>query len=251
MTLQRRRWVLAPIAAVSFEDRDDQTTRPTTPADDRRLARLLDDAYLGTIDYDDAADHVAELETWRKIDGADDEASRLAIADGEVVGACLVGRELGAPFLYEIAVINKLRRHGLARALLDQALSALAVRGEPHIAAWVTDGNTASEALLSSAGFVQVTPAVEPAEALGYYRAAGTVRSVAPDPDVPLAVTVDEPGPVLWVIDGHRPSESVIVHDVTVSVRHLEPSSPEITELAARAMPLRGVAWLLSLRTDR
>ncbi len=124
-------------------------------------------------------------------------------------------------------------------------------RGEPRIAAWVTDGNTASEALLSSAGFVQVTPAVEPAQALGYYRAAGAARSIGPDPDAPLAVSVDEHGPVLWIIDGGRRSGTVLVHDVTVSVRHLEADAPEVATLATSAMPLRGAAWLLGLRTDR
>lgn len=242
----RRRWVLAPVTA----SRRPSTAelRQTTAADDAALATLLDQAYVGTIDHDPEADHVGELETWRTVDGADDEASFVAHLDGELVGASLIGRELGAPFLYEIAVLEGGRGRGIARALLHASLDRLASRREPHIAAWVTMGNVGSESLLVGAGFVPVTPPVEPAAALGYYRAASAVRLIDPPKSAPLAATIDEHGPTLWVVGTAQPDQTVTVHDTQVVVRHLDADDEALNDVANLAMPLRGAAFLLARR---
>lgn len=247
MTRRRRRWVLAPVA--QRPEPPGPVLRSTSPTDDHLVADLLDRAYLGTIDHDPDANHASELQTWRDIDGADDQASALAQDGDQLIGVCLIGRELGAPLLYEIAVLGSHRRRGVARLLLDHSLTVLAARQEPHIAAWVTDGNTASEALLSNAGFVPVTPPVGGTQALGYYRAAGAVGAVEAGPDAPLAVTLDDEGPTLWVLDGDHPPTFVTVRDVDVQVCHLGPTSPQVRELASRAMPLRHAAWLLDQRS--
>lgn len=243
----RRRWVLAPITA-GPSDRETLTLRPTSSDDDTALAALLDRAYVGTIDHDPDADHVVELETWRRVDGADDEASAVA-SDNELVGACLIGREFDAPFVYEIAVVEQFRRRGVARALLGRSLRVLAARPEPHLAAWVTAGNVGSETLLSKAGFLPVTPPVEGTEALGYYRAASAVEVVHPDPDSALAVTLEPDGPTLWIVDGEGQGDVVQIRNVEVTVRHITADSAHIPDLAARAMPLRHAAWLLSHRS--
>jgi len=243
----RRRWVLAPITTGAW-GRHGLAMRSTSPDDDTALAALLDRAYVGTIDHDPDADHVGELETWRRVDGADDEASAVAF-DDELVGACLIGRELAAPFVYEIAVVEQLRGRGVARALLDQSLRVLAARPEPHLAAWVTGGNVASETLLSQAGFLPVTPPVEGTEALGYYRAASAVQVVHPDPDSALAVTLEPDGPTLWIVDSDGQENVVRIRNVEVRVRHIAVDSAQIPDLAARAMPLRHAAWLLSHRS--
>ena len=245
---RRRRWVLAPVAARSSPRSPGCELRSTFPIDDYLLAELLDRAYAGTIDHDPDADHDGELRTWRDVDGADDHASVVAHEHGEFIGACLIGRELGAPFLYEIAVTGQHRRRGLGRLLLDHALGVLESRGEAHLAAWVTDGNAASETLLAGAGFVPVTPPIEPSAALGYYRAAGAVCAVEPGADAPLAASLDDEGPTLWVIDGDHPSAVIAVRDVNVQVRHLDPTSPQLRQVASRAMPLRQAAWLLAQR---
>lgn len=245
---RRRRWVLAPV--VAGDRPHHHALRATSPRDDAALAALLDDAYKGTIDHDPGADHAAELATWRQVDEADDAASALAVVDGEVAGAVLIGRELGAPFLYEVAVREPLRRRGLARALLDRSIRVLADRGEPQVAAWVTDGNAASEALLGASGFVAVTAAVEPAAALGYYRAAEALPLVAsPRADAAVAATIDD-GPALWVVDVAGPVESVRVRNTRVLVHRIDRDDPWIAEMASRAMPLQGAAWLLARRAE-
>lgn len=248
MTRARRRWVLAPLIPGEGSVVDGFTLRATCLDDDQPLAVLLDQAYVGTVDHDPDADHRTEIETWRRVDGADDEASAVILGDGEFVGACLIGRELGAPFLYDIAVLDQHWGRGVARALLEHARSVLAARSEPHLAAWVTAGNVASEALLSSAGFVPVTPPVEGAVALGYYRAAGAVRAVDPNPSIPLAATLEADGPTLWVIDRDQPDHTISIRDVDVRIRHIAADSIALTDLAARAMPLRHAAWLLDQR---
>lgn len=247
MTRRRRRWVLAPVA--ERPERPGPMLRSTSPTDDHLVAELLDRTYVGTIDHDPDANHVGELETWRAVDGADDQASALAPEGDQLIGACLIGRELGAPLLYEIAVLGSHRRRGVGRLLLDHSLTVLAARREPHVAAWVTDGNAASEALLSNAGFVSVTPPVVAADALGYYRAAGAIGAVEAVPDAPLAVTLDDEGPTLWILDGDDPPAVVTVRNVDVQVRHVSPTSPRVCELASRAMPLRNAAWLLDQRS--
>jgi hypothetical protein len=84
--------------------------RATTGMDDPAIAALLTATHVGTIDFDPDADSVDEVMTWRPVDDADDEASAVAVSGGEIVGASLVGRELGTPFLYEIVVAPQYRR---------------------------------------------------------------------------------------------------------------------------------------------
>lgn len=222
--------------------------RATTPADDAALAVLLDQSYLNTIDFDAEDDHVDELRTWRQHDGADDDASVVALQGPRLVGACLIGRELGTPFLYEIAVLDECRRSGVARALLRRSLSVLGVRNEESISAWVTNGNDASEKLLTSDGFTPVTPPVERSIAIGYYRAAGAVREAVVPAGTVVAVTNDKGGPALWIIGTPSATEHVTVADTTVRVEHIGENDPRVSELAASAMPIRGAAWLLALR---
>ena len=103
--------------------------RATTEMDDPALAALLTRSYVGTIDFDRDTDHVVELTTWRQIDGADDEASAVAVSGGVFVGASLIAREFGTPFLYEIVVAPEYRRSGIGRTLLTHSISLLAAAG--------------------------------------------------------------------------------------------------------------------------
>jgi hypothetical protein len=85
--------------------------------------------------------------TWRTVDGADDDASAIAMARDGSVGVCLIAVELGAPFLYEIAVVPEWRGCGVAALLLGTSLRRLEAEGHDLIAAWVTCGNEPSEKL--------------------------------------------------------------------------------------------------------
>lgn len=246
----RQRWVLAPIPTPIPTVPSAETGRPTrstTPDDDPGLAALLDRAYAGTIDDDPDNDHVGELRVWREADGADDDASFVATAeDGTPIGACLIARDLGAPFLYEIVVDPTRRRAGLATELLRRSLDALARRGEAVLAGWVTTGNVASEALLQGHGFRTVTPPVEEAIGVGYCRAAAAARHANASADAVLAATSTEDGPTLWVIDRDAPATQVDVAGTSVRVAFIARDDERVRELARTAMPIRGAAWLLA-----
>jgi GNAT superfamily N-acetyltransferase len=246
-SLSRRRWTMAPLRpagepiAVSI--------RATTQMDDPAIAALLGASYVGTIDFDPDADHVDELMRWRQLDEADDEASVLALSDGELVGASLIARELGTPFLYEIVVAPQYRRGGIARALLARSISVLAHRGEEALSAWVTHGNRASESLLADLGFVCVTPPVNRFEAIRYYRAAGALGGVDQSGLYAVAVSVEDVGPTLWVFRrGGGADVTVDVRDMVVRIVSVDPDDPGLSEIASRSIPIKGAPWLLSRR---
>ena len=244
----RRRWVIAPISPPEIASWPGLSVRSTVPADDAALAALLDEAYEGTIDADRDADHAAEVRTWREVDFADDDASRVAVDGARLVATSMIGRELGAPFLYEIATSPSRRREGVARQLLAASMRVLADRGEPHLAAWVTAGNHASEHLLAGLGFTPVTAPFDRARALGIYRAAQAVQRVDVPTAAPLAVSSLPDGVTLWVIAHDAPSTSVDVGGVTVAVEGVSPTDGRIPTIAATAVPLRGASWLLAQR---
>jgi GNAT superfamily N-acetyltransferase len=243
--------VLAPIPGQAEVDAMVEV-RPTTPDDDPRLVELLDVAYAGTIDDDPDHDHHGELETWREVDGADDGASFVVgPAAGPLHAACLLGRDLGAPFLYEIVTHPSHRRSGLARLLLGRSLRVLHERDEPLLAGWVTAGNLASEGLLAALGFVPVTPPVVEALGVGFYRAAAVTRRVELSATAVLAATSTADGPTLWIVDRPGPSTSVEVAGSSVRVCRIDADDDQVAVLAETAMPIRGAAWLLGQRRGR
>jgi ribosomal protein S18 acetylase RimI-like enzyme len=246
--LLRRRWACAPLSPARAPDLGRVVLRSSSPEDDRLLVELLDASYRGTIDFDPKADHRAELDTWRTHDRADDAASVVALADGQLVGACLIGHELGSPLLYEVIVAPPHRRSGLARALLTRSLSVLHDRGEESSSAWVTHGNEASEALLRGAGFTPVTPPVARDVAIGYYRAAALAATLPLKLGAVVAASSEASGPILWIIDESGPSNHQVIGEVSVQVERLALDDPRTAEIAETAMPIRRVAWLLSRR---
>ena len=247
----RRRWVLAPVVASAVAPATDVVVRSTTPQDDEPLARLLDDAYTGSDDVDDDTDHDEELRTWRAIDGADDDASRVAIVTGDdrPAAACLIGRELGAPFLYEVVTASAHRRRGLAAAVLRAALVELTARDPDLVAGWVTAGNEASERLLATHGFVPVTPPMREAQAIGLYRAARAVRELGVPGTAALAVASDDTGPTLYVVGETGPPSTVDVGGTSVRVERVGEGDPRVRTIADTAVPLRRAGWLLAHRT--
>ena len=244
----RRRWVLSPVRASKPHQVHGLSLRSTTPEDDEQLANVLAVAYSAeSIDFDPEADYYAgELRQWRTIDRADDVASRVAELDGMIVGATLIATELGAPFLYEVAVLPSHRRRGLARALLSASLGELDRRSEPAIAAWVTHGNVASERLLTQFGFRPTTPPLSGDRAIGLYRAAGAATGLDDDGIFATAAEAIEPGAArIWLFtDVPRQTSVVRVRATDVEVRSVPPDSDEATAVLARATPIGGYRFL-------
>ena len=91
----------------------------------------------------------------------DDVAIFVAERDGEVLGYVYAGiephswKELRdeAGFIHDIAVDERGRRGGLARALLDRAFEWLRERGQPRVVLWTADRNAAAQRLFEALGF--------------------------------------------------------------------------------------------------
>ncbi|MHB8340024.1 MAG: GNAT family N-acetyltransferase [Mycobacteriales bacterium] len=245
----RRRWTLAPLSVRGWPAPSGLVLRPTSTADDENLAGLLQAAYDGTVDFEPRHDYHQELRMWREVDGADDAASFVATAGGQLVGTCLVSHELGSPFIYELAVSPAWQRRGVGKAVLDAALGSLAGRFQ-MAAAWVTHGNVESEALLDAAGFFPVTPPMDQRRALGHYRAASVLAALDASSVIAAASEVDAAGTVrLWmVVPRAQGEEAVRVRDVDVVVTMVEPDDLRLPIIAQVGMPLRGGAWLFTHR---
>jgi GNAT superfamily N-acetyltransferase len=143
-------------------------TRPIPPgtslrlidnADDAALGTLIERAYAGTIDDDlgDNSDGAVEIAEWRA-HGAITSASFIAVdIDGHPVAASLVtGAANGAVWIGYVFTDPGWKGRGLGTAVVAASLGILA---GSHVLAGVTDGNTPSERLLTSLGFVHTGPA--------------------------------------------------------------------------------------------
>lgn len=166
----RRLWLCTTLGVEHRPIREQ--IRNTSSDDDAQIANLLTRAYAGTIDDDPDHSFTTELQTWRGIDGADDETSRVVLSDSGIpTSVCLVGREFGLPLLYEIATDQQVVHTGQATAALFASMRALATAGNEAMIAWVTVGNVPCEQLLTRAGFIAVTEEMRASEAKAFYQA--------------------------------------------------------------------------------
>lgn len=244
----RRRWIRVG-GRDGAPDRPSDAFPTTTPADDLKVARLLDDAYAASIDADATIDHASQMRTWRAVDHADDEASFIALDDdGNAVGVSLVGRELGAPILYEVAVHPDHRRAGVATRLLAASLAVLTSRGEAHVSAWVTAGHTGSEMLLSRAGFAATTPPLDAAAGRSIYRAAAALGPRLGPDGADYWVEPDPDRPVVWAVGDTAAPAIVDLAADRVAAAWVPGHSGLLTTLARRTTPLTGAGrhalWL-------
>lgn len=132
-------------------------TRAVATSDRDGLARLLLDAYRGTIDdegesLDDAFDAI-------------DEYFELLVAPhsfvgegdtGELAAMSLVVVVDGLHYIDPVAVSASAKRRGLGRAMVATSLASLAAAGIDVVGATITDGNVASERLFAALGFERV-----------------------------------------------------------------------------------------------
>ena len=118
-----------------------------------------------------AADYDAVIALWRSTEGivlrdVDDREPLTAYlerqrglsfvaVDGErVVGAVLCGTDGRRGYLQHVAVAGSHRRRGIARALVDQSVRALAARGIEKCHLMVLTGNVQAQAFWSRIGWV-------------------------------------------------------------------------------------------------
>ena len=139
-------------------------TRHEPETDDAEgLARLMLDAYRGTIDdggetLDEAKGEVAKLLAGQ-YGQLDRGASSLFSADGTFVAATIITRDAtkiatGEAFLAFSMTAPNWKRRGLARVGLVRAISVLSQRGEPRLHLLVTQGNEPAARLYRDLGFV-------------------------------------------------------------------------------------------------
>lgn len=132
---------------------DGAVIRPLAPADREPLARLLLDAYAGTIDDEGETmeEALAEVDGWY----GDDpllEYSHAAFIDGELVAAVLMMVVDDAPFVAIVATAAAHKGAGWGRTVVEAALDGLARAGHERVALYITRGNTPSERLFAAAG---------------------------------------------------------------------------------------------------
>jgi L-amino acid N-acyltransferase YncA len=132
------------------------TVRAVDVTDREQLASVILDAYQGTVD-DEGEDHEAALTA------VDDWLSRLESPhsvvleqDGRIVAVSFVVNVAGRRYIDPVAVDSGRKREGLGRAAVATSLRSLHEGGVGEVGAVITNGNTASERLFTSLGFVRV-----------------------------------------------------------------------------------------------
>lgn len=141
------------LPAAAVESISGVTLRPLNPGDREALAKLLLDAYAGTID-DEGETMVEALEA---IDDWLDDAPMLdhspgAEAEGRLVSAVLMMRLDGEPFLAIVATHPDHKGRGVGRAVVAHSLDGLRAEGHERVRLFITRGNTASERLFARLG---------------------------------------------------------------------------------------------------
>lgn len=128
--------------------------------DAESLARLMLEAYRGTVDdggetLDDARSEVAKT-----LDGGygrfDFDASEVIERGGEIVAGTIVTHYEGLPMVAFSLTLPAWRRQGLARGGLRRAMARLASAGYERVQLAVTCGNMPAEHLYGSLGFADV-----------------------------------------------------------------------------------------------
>jgi L-amino acid N-acyltransferase YncA len=76
--------------------------------------------------------------------------------DGRIIAVSFVVNVAGREYIDPVAVASGRKRTGLGRAAVATSLRSLQAVGVSEVGAVITDGNTASERLFTSLGFVRV-----------------------------------------------------------------------------------------------
>ena len=158
MARTRSEYLLTPLSLASAISPVTQrwTVRTVDVSDREQLATLILDAYRGTVD-DEGEDYEAALAA------VDEWLSRLQSPhsvvieqDGRLIAVSFVMNVAGRDYIDPVATVSGRKREGLGRAAVAFSLQSLHEVGVREVGAVITDGNTASERLFTSLGFVRV-----------------------------------------------------------------------------------------------
>jgi len=123
--------------------------------DDMRdeLARLMLDAYRGTIDDEgeNLADALVAIDHY--LAHAAREYSIVVRDSDTLAGIAFVSMVADIPYVDPIVVTPRLKRTGVGRAAVQALLTSLRNDGVEVVGATITDGNVASEGLFTGLGF--------------------------------------------------------------------------------------------------
>lgn len=133
------------------------TTRTLDASDRDDLATLILGAYLGTIDYE--GETIVEageaIDDW--LDGEPLMAhSHAAIENDTIVSATLTMTLDDLPFISIVMTDPASKAKGYGTAVVKATLESLRSQGHDKVAFYITDGNTASEALFNNLGASKV-----------------------------------------------------------------------------------------------
>jgi len=129
--------------------------RTIKPDDAGALARLMLEAYRGTIDSEDETldDAIAEIDSYFDANPMLD-SSFLIERDGNLVSAVLVSLIDEGPFVSYVITVPAHKNKGFGGRVTAAALDSLGARGHDEVAFYITVGNTPSEALFTRLGAV-------------------------------------------------------------------------------------------------
>ncbi len=131
----------------------DTTIRQLRATDRDALARLMLDAYVGTIDYEGETldEAVDEVDVWLRASPMLAH-SYAAVIGGRMVSAVLVTTVDDLPFVSNVMTDPDHKGAGLGRTVVEVALRSLRASGHQRLVLYITKGNLASERLFAAAG---------------------------------------------------------------------------------------------------
>jgi GNAT superfamily N-acetyltransferase len=131
--------------------------RSPAPDDADRLAELMLDSYLGTVDYEGEGIDEAKAEIADYLDGEAMLEASWVVEDGQLLlAAILISLWEGRPLVGYVMTRASAKSQGVAALLLEMSIHNLRREGWETLDGFITSGNTPSERLFASAGAVQV-----------------------------------------------------------------------------------------------
>ncbi|HEY7469838.1 MAG TPA: GNAT family N-acetyltransferase [Acidimicrobiia bacterium] len=123
-------------------------------SDDRdRLAELMLDSYIGTIDYEGEGIDEAEAEIDDYLAGSPMLGCSWVAEDAELLlAAVLVSQWDERPLFGYVMTRAAAKGHGVAATLVEKSIDSLRAEGWETVDAFITSGNTPSERLFARAG---------------------------------------------------------------------------------------------------